>query len=263
MSTPAHPGKPWTARRIHLWVSTVLAIPLLLIAASGILIGLRSVGTWRVPASWMAAESVPANLPMSAYAEAPDGSLWIGNMQGLTRVEGSSTQTIAQFSGQEIVGLAFAGDNPRPVVATRMAVWIPMPKGWKPELRGRVRQLFRLSDDRAFVIVGGLGELADGKPMVSANGVQWQPYEKANLANAALPPLQSPTVPVQQWARELHSGAYFFGKGPGEIGWNTVFGIVLGLLCLTGLWVWLKNERQKAGRHQTHKAMPREASTHD
>lgn len=254
--------KPWTARRIHLWVSIALALPMLLIAASGMLIGLRSIGTLRVPASWLSAESVPATLPMSAFAEAPDGSVWIGNLMGLSRVASEGANAIPQFVGQEIVGLAFAGDAAKPVIATRMAVWSPMEKGWKPQLRGRVRQVSRLADGRVLVIVGGRGELADGKPMVTADGKQWMPHAAAQEANSRLPRLDNPTVPVQQLARELHSGAYFIGKGPGEIAWAITFGIILGLLALTGLWMWIRSERQKAGRHQPH-PRPREVGVHD
>jgi uncharacterized iron-regulated membrane protein len=36
-----------------------------------------------------------------------------------------------------------------------------------------------------------------------------------------------------------------FGKGPGEMAWSNVMGWVLILLCLTGLWMWFKREKQK------------------
>ncbi|MCU0756685.1 MAG: PepSY domain-containing protein [Xanthomonadales bacterium] len=162
---------------------------------------------------------------------------------------------IPQFNGQEIVGLAFAKDASRPVIGTRMAIWIPAERGWKPELRGRVRQLMRLNDGRVLAIVGGRGELANGKPMVSADGVNWAPYETANNAQSRLPRLENPEVPIQQLARELHSGAFFIGKGPGEIFWSITFGLILGLLAITGLWMWIKSERQKAGRHQHGKSV--------
>jgi hypothetical protein len=45
--------------------------------------------------------------------------------------------------------------------------------------------------------------------------------------------------------RELHSGAFFFGKGPGEMAWSNVMGWVLVLLSLTGLWMWGKRERER------------------
>jgi uncharacterized membrane protein YciS (DUF1049 family) len=46
--------------------------------------------------------------------------------------------------------------------------------------------------------------------------------------------------------REIHSGAYWFGKGIGEMIWSNILGLVLASLSLTGLWMWLKVERQKA-----------------
>ena len=65
-------------------------------------------------------------------------------------------------------------------------------------------------------------------------------------ANKLLPPLSDPKVALHQFMRELHSGAYFLGKGPGERTWSAVVGSVLALLSLTGLWMWVRVERQKA-----------------
>jgi uncharacterized iron-regulated membrane protein len=60
-----------------------------------------------------------------------------------------------------------------------------------------------------------------------------------------LPKLENPTVALHQFMREVHSGAYVFGKGPGEMAWSNVMGWVLIALCLTGLWMWLKREKQR------------------
>jgi hypothetical protein len=59
--------------------------------------------------------------------------------------------------------------------------------------------------------------------------------------------------------REIHSGAYLFGKGPGEIIWSNVLGWILVTLSLTGLWMWLRVERQKsknrAKQHEVHRSI--------
>jgi uncharacterized iron-regulated membrane protein len=95
-------------------------------------------------------------------------------------------------------------------------------------------------------ISGGRGELADGRPFVTSDGDNWQIYKPAMQANKKLPELTEPKVALHQFMRELHSGAFFFGKGLGERVWSNVLGWTLVLLSLTGLWMWVKQQRQKA-----------------
>ncbi len=240
------PRKPWTARRIHLWVAIVLALPMVMMSFSGVLIALRSVTDLKVPMAWMGAETIPERLPITAYLESADGTVWIGNAQGLYRVRDGTAVQVEAFAGQEVVGLAQVRDASSPMVATRMAVWTPQDERWAAVRRGRVRQLGNLPDGRVLVISGGRGDMADGKPMVSDDGQQWRPHGRAMHANKLLPPLTDPKVALHQFVRELHSGAFFFGKGPGEMAFSGVIGSVLTLLSLTGLWMWVRVERQKA-----------------
>ena len=242
----ANKRKPWTARRIHLWVAVILAIPMTLIAISGILIAMRSVSSVKVPMSWLGAEAAPDRLPITAYLEMPEGVVWMGNAQGLHRIQGGQPQGVEAFAGQEIVALARLPERPTPVVATKMAVWTQQGGVWQAGLRGRVRQLSTLSDGQVLAIAGGRGEMAFGRAMVTADGAEWKVYGRAMKANKTLPALENPTVPLHQWMRELHSGAFFFGKGPGEMIWSNLFGWVLTLLALTGLWMWWQVERRKA-----------------
>ena len=248
-----HKTKPkaWTARRIHLWIGIVLALPMALMAITGILISMRSVTTVTVPLSWLGAETIPDRLPINAYAVAPDGATWIGNSQGLWRVADGVAAPVPSFDGQEIVALAFASGGGVPVVATRMAVWQPQGEQWVPSRRGRVRQLSTLPDGRVLAILGGRGEMADGKPFVTSNGIDWLPHGPAMKANGQLPRLENPRVALHQVMREFHSGAFFFGKGPGEMVWSNLSGWILAGLTLTGLWMWLKAERVKARKRVT------------
>ena len=238
--------RPWTARRIHLWVAVILAIPMVLMAVSGILIAMRSVANVPIPMKWLGAESVPERLPIMAYLEGADGTRWIGNANGLNAVKAGVARSVPTFDGQEIVGLATLTGKESPLVATRMAIWTEADGTWQAVRRGRVRQVSQLGDGQVLVIAGGRGEMADGKPMVSSDGTNWEPYMPAMQANRQLPKLESPSVALHQFMRELHSGAFFFGKGPGEMVWSNLMGWVLVLLSLTGLWMWFKRERQKA-----------------
>ena len=246
MKDKAKTAKPWTARRIHLWIGVILAIPMTLMAVSGILIAMRSVTHVQIPMRWLGAETIPERLPINAFIHGPDGAAWIGNAQGLFRVADGRARPTPHFDGQEVVGLAFPVGAASPIVATRMAVWAESGGQWTPTKRGRVRQLSVLPDGRVLTVAGGRGEMADGKPFVTADGRDWIPFQPALQANMALPALEDPKVALHQAMRELHSGAYFFGKGPGEMVWSNLMGWVLASLSLTGLWIWLKAERVKA-----------------
>lgn len=251
----------WTARRIHYWLAVALAVPMVLEAVTGVLIANRSISDVKVPMSWLGAESVPARPPMTAYLEMPGGTTWIGNSQGLMRVEQGRASPVARFVGEEIVGLATLPGKAYPVVATRMAVWLERDGRWQASIRGRVRQLSSLSDGQVLAIVGGRGEMADSRPMSLRDGLDWSPYLPAQQANETLPPLASPSVPLHQLMRELHSGAYFLGKGLGEILWSNLIGWILVILSLTGLWLWHVTERAKATSRARRKLGQEHAST--
>lgn len=247
-------SKPWTARRIHLWVAALLALPLTLMAVSGILISVRSISSIKVPMRWMSSETVPERLPMLAYTEGADGRRWIGNSQGLWLVQQGEARQVPAFSGESIVGLAQVGGQSSPVVATSMALWFEQDGRWQVASRGRVRQLANLADGRVVAIAGGRGEMANGRALTTEDGHSWTPYGPAMQSNKLLPALATPEVALQQFMRELHSGAYFFGKGKGEIFWGNLIGWVLGLLSLTGLWMWWKSQQRLEGRTQRGKA---------
>jgi uncharacterized iron-regulated membrane protein len=238
--------KRWTARRIHLWIGIGLAIPMTFMAITGILISMRSVGNIDVPMSWLGSEAVPKHLPIMAYTETSDGALWIGNAQGLNKIKDNQVSPVTQFAGQEIVGLAALPNHTFPIVATKMAVWSENNGNWQSVLKGRVRQLSTFANGQVFAIAGGRGELADGKPMISNGGQQWQVYQPSITANSQLPDLENPRVALHQFMREIHSGAFLFGKGIGEMVWSNVLGWILLSLSLTGLWMWLKIELHKA-----------------
>lgn len=257
----SQPRKPWTARRIHLWVAIILAIPMTLMAVSGILIAMRSVTHIQVPMSWMGAETAPERLPITAFTQTPDGTTWIGNAQGLNAIQGDKVQVLEHFKGQEIVGAAALAGSNTPIVATRMAIWAQVDGEWTAVRRGRVRQLVPLVDGGVLGISGGRGEMADGKPFFTQDGENWQPYVPAMKANKQLPKLEEPKVALHQFMRELHSGAFFFGKGPGEMAWSNVMGWVLVLLSLTGLWMWVKRERERRRASAPASASPQPASS--
>ena len=239
--------KSWNARRIHLWIGVILALPMVLVAITGILISIRSIGNINVPMRWMSSESIPEHLPISAYAETADGTIWIGNAQGLNRIKDQQVEVIETFNGQEIIGLATLSVATTPIVATKMAVWSSTEDGWKSQLKGRVRQLTAQSGG-VLAIAGGRGDMADGKPMFTLDGIHWQVYQPVMQANSKLPILENPRVALHLFIRELHSGAYWFGKGLGEMIWSNILGWILTALSLTGLWMWWKVERQKANK---------------
>ncbi len=90
--------KPWTARRIHLWVAIILAIPMVIMAVSGILIAMRIVTQTQVPMLWLGGESVPERLPITAYLELPGGESemwWRREMQKAQQQSAQASPLIA------------------------------------------------------------------------------------------------------------------------------------------------------------------------
>lgn len=66
----------------------------------------------------------------------------------------------------------------------------------------------------------------------------------AMMASKMLPPIDNPRVSLTALARDLHTGGTFFGRS-GELWWDNILGGVLAAIGLTGIWIWLKNERRK------------------
>lgn len=239
-------------RRIHFWLSVAVAIPLLIVAISGIFIGLRgAMPTITVPLSWMGNKDIPETLPMTTFLQDSHQTIWIGNAQGLSKIQQDQVTSLPVFQGQEIVSVAQFSDNSTPIVATKMAVWVNTEGKWSPPLKGRVRMLSRLPNGNVLAIVGGRGEFANGQPMITEDGVNWHTYQIAVSSNQLMPPLTDGKIPLHMFMRELHSGAYFVGKGLGEWIYNSFMGVMLIILIITGFVMWLKATLRK--RHQTHR----------
>jgi hypothetical protein len=94
----ASKSKSWTARRIHLWIGIILAIPMALMAITGSLISMRSIGNIDVPMSWLGSESIPEHLPITAYLETSDGAIWLGNAQGLSQIKDQQITPVGHFA---------------------------------------------------------------------------------------------------------------------------------------------------------------------
>jgi len=233
----------WSARRVHRVVAWLVSMPILVVAITGLLFALR--GPWimdlRVPVGWLAGYTPVTMLPIQAIAESNGGVLWVGTSEGLWRTGDGKSEREPSFVGQDVIGLATAKDG-RLIVATRMAVWAEQDGAWTAKLRGRVRQLTRLPDGSVLAIAGGRGEAAVGKPMVTMDGRQWDPYPVEARGSGFPAPNDDRRVPLAQLLRDIHSGAAFFGV-EGARWWSLALGWILVLLALTGLWLWRNHER--------------------
>jgi hypothetical protein len=138
------------------------------------------------------------------------------------------------------VALAQFTQSAMPIVATKMAIWVYEGDAWKSPLKGRVRMLSKQQNGNILAIVGGRGEFADGKAMLTQDGIHWAPYQTAITANELLPALSDPQVALHMFMRELHSGSFFFGKGMGEWVYNSTIGAILLMLLITGMIIWIR-----------------------
>lgn len=250
----------FTARKIHTWIGIGLAIPMTLIAVTGIILGYRGPDIMRltVPARYVPGYASAAERRVTAFVEDREGRAWIGTEDGLWTREKGELREVEHFHGQRVQAIATA-PTATPVIGTVNGVWSFVDGEWRAGVRGRLHTLTTRHDGAVIAISGGRTELAMTRPMISTDGVTWEPLKAAMMAGRQLPPSTDPRVSVTAIARDLHTGFTFFGRA-GEVWWDTLLGGILAAIGLTGLWIWLKNERRKVVVRSALPAAPRKVA---
>ena len=249
-----------TARKVHTWIGIALAIPMTIIAVTGILLGFRGPDIMRltVPARYVPGYANAAERRVTAYVDDRGGTAWIGTEDGLWTRKGKDLREVEHFHGQRVVAIA-TGPAETPIIGTVNGVWSFANGEWQAGVRGRLHTLTTRHDGAVIAISGGRTELAMTRPMISTDGVTWEPLRPAMMAGRQLPPSNDPRVSLTAIARDLHTGSTFFGRS-GELWWDGILGGVLAAIGLTGLWIWLKNERRKVVVRSALPASPRKVA---
>ncbi|MGE3512939.1 MAG: PepSY domain-containing protein [Vicinamibacterales bacterium] len=234
-----------TARKVHTWVGVALAVPMTLIAVTGMLLGFRGPDIMRitVPARWVPGYANASQRQVMAFFRDTSGTSWIGTDDGLWTMANRKLLPVEHFGGQRVVAIV-GGPAGTPIVGTVNGVWSLVNGTWQVGPRGRLHTLSTQADGSVVAVSGGRTELSATRPMISRDGVTWEMLRPAMMASKMLPPIDDPRVSLTALARDLHTGGTFFGRS-GEIWWDNILGGVLAAIGLTGLWIWLKNERRK------------------
>lgn len=231
------------ARTWHTWTGILLAMPLLIVGSTAVFMSHnRVLGTEniKVAARWLPGYRAAAAQAPQAYAilTSRAGATLIGTQAGLYRLEGDKLVAVQEFTDTPVRGLAETAFGR--IAATGNGIWLEQNGHWQRTLEGVAWSAGQGTDGRVVVAMKGKGLL------FSSDGRTWQPDPllTASLAATATEAAARPLT-LRQLVIDLHSGHAFFGA-EGQWFWIDVLGVAVGLMAMTGIYMWWRDEKRKA-----------------
>lgn len=234
------------SRKWHIWVSLVLALPILIVSVTAIFIahnqslGLRDV---TVAANWLPGyrteRAAMTAVEPRAVLRTTAGTDYAGANGGLYRIVEGRLIMERVLAGVPVRALAEAPWGV--VVAARNGIWVEQGGNWRRVLKGDGWNAALRADGAVAVV------LKDDGIMVSADGQRWvadMPVMAA-VAAAAMDAGAVEAITLNKLVMDLHTGKAFFGKAWEWI-WIDLVGLAMTLLSLTGVYMWWRGERRKA-----------------
>ena len=224
-----------TARQFHLWSGVLLGLPMLIVAITAVLLahekplGLPAI---EVPLLQMAADQA---LELDTSVEDAQGRLWLGSKQGLYvqhadgRIEQQADLDVKQL-------LSHAGQL---WIASKSGLFSLTGTQLEQHLSGETRGISLLADGRLLAIHKSRGGL------LSHDGRDWQAWS-GNPVLAQVQAAQGRPYSLDELVMDLHTGKLLFGKRAEWI-WIDLLGFILGLLSLTGVWIWWRSRLRAVG----------------
>lgn len=249
------------SRKWHIWVSLILALPILIVAVTAIFIAHdKSLKLEEVPVSvgWLPGYAMQAGKPGNHEPRAllltRSGEQWVGLRHGLYRVEGETLRAVPALAGTQVRGLAEASWGR--VVAAKNGVWVERDGTWTRAIDADAWNVSLRPDGGVTVA------LKDEGLQVSHDGVTWTADVAVGRALAALPAsAQDETMNMHKLVMDLHTGKAFLGKRAEWI-WIDLIGVAMALLALTGVYMWWRGEKRKSVLQAGAAAAPRAGTTH-
>jgi hypothetical protein len=220
-------------RNWHTWASLVLGIPLLLVGLTAVFIAHdKSLGTKEITLPIQGAGYEPVEIRSSLQVGAEQ---WIGTKQGVFRLDGERVVALEGAPKDEIRDMAAAGSAV--LMAGKKALW-------RVE-NGQAERVYKA--DCWQVTANSQGYTAACKEvglLASADGKTW-----AERKVEFPPELLAATPKEMTLAKvimDMHTGKLFFGKEYEWI-WIDLLGLACVGLGITGLVMWMRSRRQRAG----------------
>lgn len=235
------------ARTVHLWVSITVALPILLVALTALLMAhdrtlkLREI---ELPAHWLPGlrgEPQPG-LEVRAVAEQGD-TRWLGTREGLWRQQAGQWLKVDGLERADVRALLPLADG-RMLAASRQGLFAVNADGKARRLqRGDFWTLAEHPDGSLLAVA------RDSQLLASRDGGKsWKAAHADLLEQLSAQVAQQPprSITVSQLVKDLHTGKALLG-GAAEWVWIDVLAGSLSLLIGTGLWMWWRSQRRKAG----------------
>jgi hypothetical protein len=234
------------ARSWHTWVSVILSLPIVVVALTAVFIAhKKALGTEeiRVAAGWLPGYRVEEKKAPGIEARAAlltaGGRSFVGTQGGLFELSDGRLTQVEALGTTQVRALVEAPWGL--VAATKSGIWVERDGAWMRTHQADAWSAVAQPDGRVIVGVKDKGLLA------SADGRRWQPDDRWMDALASLPQETArEPMTLGKLIMDLHTGKAFFGKD-GEWIWIDLVGLAMSLLGLTGLWMWWRTQRRKAG----------------
>lgn len=221
-------------RNWHNWVSVSLGVPLLLVGLTTFFIAHeKRLGTKEIvlPVRGMAVE--PAEVRAALLV---GGVQWLSTKQGVYRLEGDRAVPLVGGPADEIRDMVASIDQTI-LMAGKKGLW-------------------RYADSQSSLVhKADCWQVAPGKDgyaaackdeglLFSADGQTWVP-RRVNFPKESAAKAES-GIPLSKIIMDIHTGKLFFGKQYEWI-WIDLLGVACVGLGLTGLVMWMRGRRLRAG----------------
>jgi hypothetical protein len=230
-------------RSWHAWVSIVLCLPIVLVAATAILIAHDDgLGTKNVAlGSLSEANRGPAghDYELKSYAELPGGELLYGTKYGLiAAAPGQTPAAVDAIGAAEVRGLSWV--DGQVFAATKAGLWRRSAEGeWLRVAHGDFWSVSAsASSIHAVSKEKGLLKSADGGATFAPVAIAAESLALFAQANGGAP------FTLNKLIMDIHTGKLFFGQRYEWI-WIDLVGLVMLFLTISGLVVWRRSQVRK------------------
>jgi hypothetical protein len=220
-------------RNWHTWGSLVLGVPLLLVGLTTFFIAHdNALGTKDImlPIQGAGYEKMEIRSSLQVGKEQ-----WIGTKQGIFRLEGDKAVLVSGTPMDEIRDMVSAGSAV--VMAGKKALWHVE--------AGNTTKVFKADCWQVTANDGGYtAACKDVGLLTSADGKAWseRAVEFPEEVLTAIPK----GMALSKVIMDMHTGKLFFGKEYEWI-WIDLLGLACVALGITGLVMWMRSRRQRAG----------------